>query len=213
MNKIGTSRYPRSGFTMLEMVMVIVVIGILASLALPRFSRDRTLEASRNILEAIRYTQHLALMDDKIDIDDSNWQRKLWKISFVVSGDRSYYTISSDRDEDGLVDKNETAPDPVNGKYMYHLNTNPVAADESENVLIGKKYGVVNIDFKGGCANIHHIAFDRMGRPFVRIGSASNDYAKYMTGDCIIVFGVSGAKDFNITITKETGYAYRTIAN
>jgi len=195
-------------FTMIEMVMVIVVVAILAVFAIPRFSRDRTQEASRNILEAIRYTQHLALMDDKTDIADPNWQRKLWKISFVVDGENSYYTISSDSDEDGKVDKKETALDPVSGKYMYHLNTNPPAENESENVLIGKKYGVKNIVFEGGCAEVKHIAFDKMGRPFVKIGQAANDYATYMTSDCNISFELSGADGFNITVSKETGYAF-----
>ena len=62
-------------FTMLELVFVIVVLGILAALALPRMDRDLRQEAKDNILSAIRYTQHLALMDNKTNPLDANWQR------------------------------------------------------------------------------------------------------------------------------------------
>ncbi len=202
-----------SGFTMLEMTMAIVVIGILASMALPRLDRDRTQEASQNILNAIRYTQHLALMDNKMDPTDSEWQKKLWKISFGhysdTFGDKWYYTISADIDKDGSVDKNECAIDPANGKYFYHVNTegNNIDSDESPQVMLGKNYGVSNIEFSGGCSNVQHIAFDNIGRPFVGIGGATNDYSKYMTDDCTIAVTISGAEDFNITISKETGYA------
>jgi len=55
----------KSAFTMIELILVIVVLGILAALAMPRVDRDSRQEAADNILSAIRYTQHLALMDNK----------------------------------------------------------------------------------------------------------------------------------------------------
>jgi len=204
-------RRNRSGFTMIEVVMVITIIGILATLALPRMSRDLRQEAIDNILSAVRYTQHLALVDDKTDPADSEWQKKLWKITFTINGTNSYYTISSDSDKDGVVDKLETAMDPANGTYMYHLNTNPTAADESTNILIGKNYGINGITFSGGCpSNVHHIGFDRLGRPHVSIGSAANDYRSYMTSDCNITFSFakSGIDPFSLIVTKETGFSY-----
>lgn len=52
-------------FTMIELVFVIVVLGILSALAMPRIDRDLRQEAKDNILSSIRYTQHLALIDEK----------------------------------------------------------------------------------------------------------------------------------------------------
>jgi len=46
-----------SAFTMIELVLVIVVLGILAALAMPRLERDLRQEAKDNLLSAIRYTQ------------------------------------------------------------------------------------------------------------------------------------------------------------
>lgn len=201
----------RPAFTMLELVFVIVVLGILASLAMPRLERDLRQEAKDNLLSAIQYTQHLALIDDKTNPVDANWQTMLWKISFSTSGNNlaNFYTISSDDDQDGSVDKNETAIDPQNGKYMYNLGGDTdIDSDESPNIFIGKKYGVNSMTFTGGCANAQHVAFDHLGRPHNGIGGATNDYSTYMTQDCTIEFGFvdTSITPLNVTIATETGY-------
>ena len=55
----------RLAFTMLELVFVIVVIGILAALAMPNLSTSPLQQAAEEIAGHIRYTQHLAMMEDK----------------------------------------------------------------------------------------------------------------------------------------------------
>jgi len=207
----------RPAFTMIELVFVIVVLGILAALALPRLERDLRQEAKDNLLSAIRYTQHLALIDDKTNPTDTtdpaypNWQRKLWKITFSTSADNlaNFYTISSDLNGNGAVSKNETAIDPANGKYMYNLGSDTtIDEDESPNIFIGKTYGINSMNFSGGCAGAQHIAFDHLGRPHNGIGTATNDYGTYMASDCNIVMGFADGsiKDLNISIATETGY-------
>ncbi|WP_309498822.1 prepilin-type N-terminal cleavage/methylation domain-containing protein [Sulfurovum sp.] len=202
-------------FTMIELVFVIVVLGILAALALPRMERDLRQEAADNILSAIRYTQHLALNDDKTDPFVTNWQQKLWMIKFT-GGSNAYYTISSDIDISGSVNKAESAIDPANGKYMYNSSGSfsSIGSDESPNIFLGNKYGIDSISMSGGCSS-QHIAFDHLGRPFnglktTSLGTlATNDYSKYMPSDCNIVFGfVDGSNDLIIRITKETGHAF-----
>ena len=168
-------------FTMIELIFVIVVLGILAALALPRLDRDLRQEAKDNILSAIRYTQHLALNDNKTDPFDSTWQSKLWNISFSNVD----YNITSN----GIP-----AVDPTNGKALDSTG-NP-------EVNLGKKYSVNSIS---GCGNL--IAFDHLGRPFTSLTS-TNDYSDYMTSDCNITvnFSQSGITPLIFTIRKETGF-------
>ena len=199
-------------FTMIELVFVIVVLGILASLALPRLDRDLRQEAKDNLLSAIRYTQHLALMDNKTDPTDTNWQKKLWQIRFSTSADNlaNFYTVSSDAAPyNGAVSKDEAAIDPINGKYMYNAGGDTtIDADESPNIFIGKKYGINSMSFSGGCSSAQHIAFDNLGRPHNGLGSATNNYSQYMDSNCTIIMGFADTTltDLNITIATETGY-------
>ena len=214
MNSALSVEKQRNAFTMIELVLVIVVLGILSALAIPRMERDLRQEAADNILSAIRYTQHLALIDDKTDPFDTDWQKELWKISFSTStvGNKAFfYTISSDSNHNGSVSEDETAIDPANGKYYFNTNGNPtINASESPNIFIGRKYGIKKMKFTGGCSDPHHIAFDHLGRPFNGIGGASNDFAAYMKRDCTITleFISDGIDPLTIIIKKETGYAY-----
>ena len=202
-------------FTMIELVFVIVVLGILAVLSLPGLDRDLREEAADNILSAIRYTQHLALNDNKTDPFDPNWQQKLWMIRFT-GGSNAYYTISSDIDNSGSVNKTECAIDPVNGKYMFNSSGSfsSIDKDESPNIFLGHKYGINSITASGSCS-AQHIAFDHLGRTFNGLKTtssgtlATNDYTKYMKNDCNMTFRFSGGEEpLSIIITKETGYVY-----
>ena len=207
------SKKQRKAFTLIELLLVMIVAGILASLAIPRLERDRSQEASDNVLSAIRYTRLKAVTDDKTDPRYGNWQRSFWMIRFTVSNDPEgiYYIIASDANRSGSITKNEAAVDPGNGKYFFNSSGSFTAraADESPNAFIGHKYGITNIGFSGGCnGNYHHIAFDRLGRPYVGITSASNKYSKYMKQDCNITFSLDNGKSFSIIVEKQTGHSY-----
>ena len=201
-----------SAFTMIELLFVIVVIGILASLAIPRMDRDIRQEAADNILSSIRYTQHMALTDNKTDPFDGNWQKEFWQIRFSTTTTTNYifYLIGSDTSHAGGIGKAESAIDPANGKYLYHLNTEPeLLSDESSNLLIGKLYDVTSINGAGGCTDIQYIGFDQLGRPHTTF-STNNvpNYKSYINSDCNLTFNSASFDAFTIIISKETGYAY-----
>ena len=189
----------RMAFTMIELVLVIVVLGILAALAMPRLDRDLQQEAADTILSNIRYTQHLALTDDKHRFNDPTWQRDFWKISFAADG--SNFSISSGTN---------FALDPSNGLLMDGT------ASGSKNTQLSKKFGVTAFTASGICAGINVIGFDHLGRPHNNFSASSMpNYASYYippntngNDPCILTFTMSNGPALVIDIKPETGYAY-----
>ena len=178
-------------FSMLELVFVIVVIAILASLAIPRMERDYRSEARRNIVSALRYTQHMALIDDVRDPFDSSWQSKMWHISFAADG--SNYTISSN---------GSFAVDTTDGKLVDGTATG------TPHARLGKKYGISGVSRSGGCTGTL-VAFDTLGRPHGSLPNAGTapNYASYMSSDCVLTFSFTQTdiSDLVVTIAQETG--------
>lgn len=195
----------RKAFTMLEAIMVIVVMGIIAAVAIPRLENDTTQEASDQILSDIRYAQHLALTDDVTNPANANWQRAFWSIRFQNQGGRWLYTIGSDKNLGGNIDKNEAAIDPLSGLPLYGNNTADDAS-VSPHIKIFKK-SITNIAFEG-CGQT--IGFDRLGRPHSGFNDLSSpDYSSRLAGVCTITFTHPNG-NFTIQINPETGYAFRT---
>ena len=205
----------QNAFTMIELVLAIIVLGILASMAIPRLERDTRQEAKSTIVSALRYTKNLALSDDKTDPRDLNWQKELWQLRFARSSTNNwFFTISSDNNHGGNVDKTETFVDPLSGKYMYHLAGDSTLdeTDESPNIFLTKRFGVDSIVFSGdaNCATKQHIAFDNLGRPHSSLGVATTThlFSSYLQTNCNIIVGFSDPdiSDINITIQAETGH-------
>ncbi len=211
----------KKAFTLLELVMVIVVLGILAAMALPRLDRDLTQDAQTNILSAIRYTQHLALLDDRHKFNKPKWEQRYWRIYFGTCEEKIFYAIGSDGDmedaSNARVDSDEAAIDPANGKLFWaHDGTSCISgtlkkSQLSPNIFIGKHYGITSVTAQGGCSNARHIAFDHLGRP--HHGTGFSEASKpvhdgYVSTECRFVFTLENGSSFMIRVEPETGYAY-----
>ena len=182
---------PRTpAFTMLELVFVIVVIGIISVVALPRMSDNNLRTAADQVVSHIRYTQHLAMQDDKFDSNDAEWFKGRWVIRFyenlsftnatcpAESFDNVWaYTIFADKPGyTGNPNLSEMARNPQNlNQFLSGGYNNTLCVDNKNNsannqsmpeLRLGLKYAITDITFGGGCrSNVRYINFDYLGRP------------------------------------------------
>lgn len=203
----------KKAFTMMELIFVIVVIGILAAVVIPRTGSNKLHEAAIQVVSHIRYTQHLAMVDDKFDTTSSNWYRARWQIYFKHDSDGSgnvVYTIYSNKDLDDMTtsvnpDADEIAKSPLDRK---NLTGDSLYTDRTENMNISKKYGIAiaNMDtmMSNGCNQARRIFFDHLGRPLLESNTAA--YQTLLTNQCRI--RLTNSEGFlDIAIEPETGYA------
>ena len=210
----------RKAFTMIELVFVIVVVGILAAMALPRLNRDLKQEAADHILSQIRYTQHMAINDNKHSYKDSTWQRRFWTIAFSTCDDgKAFYRVGSDTDGSGggagKFEKNEAMTDPYNGKPLWSEDNGDCDDPSvSENIKIGKKYGITVDNGVASGSGINgcdakYIGFDHLGRPHIKFGTSNiPDYSTYMDRTCTFTYTLKNGESFQITILPESGFAF-----
>lgn len=175
---------------MLELVFVIVVAGILAAALIPRMDRDTLYEASEQLLRDIKYTQHMAMMDNVYQDDVEHWFYERWKIQIT---DEGAYTISKGDSDGNLADTDVTAQDP--------LTRNAINGTEDYN--LEDKYGVAYDDGDAGT-----LYFDHMGRPYWTTGTTNPTRAtsNLLTADLEFEL-TEGGDTATITIRPETGYA------
>jgi Tfp pilus assembly protein FimT len=200
----------RHAFTMVELIFIIIVIGILAAVMIPSSQNNRLREAADQISSHIRYTQHLAMMDDKFNPADSNWYKKRWQIFFEQEGDDWIYTIYSDDNTDGNVNEIEIARNPQNPSSRL---TGKATMNAASDINLGRKYGIGrnkdSIRFVNCDNNNKRIVFDYLGRPMQ--GNTTDYTMPYqnthlITNLCTITIENSAGQTVNITIQPETGF-------
>jgi len=176
----------KRAFTLIELVIVIVVVGILAAAIIPRTRTNPVSEAAIDLLSKIRYTQHLAIVDDKYDSTNTTWFKNRWQIAFSANR----YSIISDNNN------------------TYALDTLDRVTEIKDVELQGLNAISLSNDCHGSI-----ISFDYLGRPLV--GSLSATTASYtssgsagqlLTNTCSIKL-TDGSETAFIDIAPETGYA------
>lgn len=210
----------KKAFTMIELIFVIVVMGILAATILPSTRTNPLQEAAIQIVSHIRYTQHLAMVDDKFDASDANWYKQRWQLVFSKSdftGNVPAYTIFSDiaGESTGDAQESEIALNPENiNQIMTGGYGNAQAIDYKhvnfkgmKRLNLGNSYGVENIDLDEGCSGAR-IVFDYLGRPMK--GDLSGNASAYeddnlIQSQCRITL-TSSTDILVIAIEPETGF-------
>ncbi len=216
----------KKAFTMLELVFVIVVVGIMAYVAVSSFSRNPLREAADQLVSHIRYTQHLAMMDDKFDLNDATWYRKRWQIRFSTAGGVQSYAIMSDINSDGNPNASvggiiEVAKDPLNPiQYLIGTPTTSFFNNEKKEFMNQKldlttTYGVTQIAVAGGGtgSTADRILFDPVGRPYRGDTNAGNAGVIASSVDRVVTTPITitlrdGTTNVIIAIEPETGYTH-----
>ncbi|BDY13839.1 pilus assembly FimT family protein [Hydrogenimonas cancrithermarum] len=202
----------KNAFTILELIAVIVIVAILSIVMIPRFSDSKLREAADQIISHIRYTQHLAMIDDRYDPQKNEWYKERWQIGFwQCTGSYDwYYVVGHDLDHGGGIGNSEAAINPSDNKHLFTSNSCNLSNDQSGEILITKKFGINNVILSSSCGNNKHIAFDNLGRPY-KSTLGSNIY-DLVNNTCRIHF-IADDGDFYISIEPETGYVHLSSIN
>jgi Tfp pilus assembly protein FimT len=195
----------RTAFSMLELIFVIIVIGLLAVLSIPNFNRDPVSEAAEQLANHIRYTQHLAMVDDRFDPATPEWYSQMWTLRINQNGGNWIYEVFSDKSNDGAPALAEEAVDPQTG---LRLGNNGVGITN-----LTSNYDITSITTSGGNAlNTSgagiRLTFDSQGRPYRGTPwAAGQDFrTNLMTSDMNITLTGSDSHTAIITVREQTGY-------
>lgn len=225
----------KKAFTLVELVLVMIVLGILAFALWPTKQPTQALEAARQIVAHIRYTQHLALNDDKFathtDTDGTkqniakDWYKRLWRITFSdTQADTKcksggwryavYQNISNNLSDSGQPNgAKEAARNPAQAGKVLSACYSGLVTNTSDELNLRQTYKIENIDFSefadGG---IQGIIFDELGRAYPRgdFKQAYDNSKKFKLGNNSYGRIKLIAKDgstADILVFSETGYA------
>ena len=227
MKKTSKKYSSQNAFTLLELVFVIVVIGILAAVVIPNARTNPVQEAAIQLVNHIRYTQHLAMVDDRYDSGDPKWYMGFWQIRFTTGNNSSEqeiaYVVYSDTSHTEHPEISEIAKDPLTGLSIDGgvVNNDYGDSDLLPEANLGKAYGIKGISFSSSCSyrSSKRVTFDYLGRPIKGAISSPNSSdtlikaLRYMTDTCEITIcseeECETAADKNkaiILIESETGY-------
>lgn len=218
----------KKAFTMIELVFVIVIVGILSVMIAPSFGGNNLRQAADQVVSHIRYTQHLAMMDNKFDTTDPEWFKGRWQIIFVKNDDTGKqwtYTVFSDwkgshtgsPNKATSTSRSEYAYNPIDTtKYLTcgDSGTNIIKYGDSEasnDLCLQDSYGIDNIVITGGggtTSNSYRIVFDNLGRPYKGNSRYFNDSTHRLAETRITIELFSGINNIKIAIEPETGYTH-----
>jgi len=211
----------KRAFTLLELVIVIIILSILSFSIASKTNKSNLYNAANQVLFHIRYTQHLAFIDNVFSPNDKEWFKKRWQIQFhsKVGNIKWSYTIYKDISLSGNANsKKELAKNPMNRNKLLSGGFHSLAINDDDftkSMRLGNYYGIEDIVFKGQCGRYRskRISFNYDGSPYYgNLKNAKDQFDKRLTEQCQIQLCLKECKFADekvvIVIEPETGFAY-----
>jgi hypothetical protein len=213
----------KRAFTLLELIIIIIIISILSFSVIQKTDNRGLYYAANQVLFHIRYTQHLALIDNVFDPNDPDWFKKRWQIQFhsTVSGYNLTWTYSVYKDTSLSGNENskkELAKNPMNRDKLLSGGFYSYTADDEDftkSMVLGNSFGIKDILFEGECGKYRskRLAFNYDGAPYYgNLLNVDDQYEKRMTEVCKIHICLEDCettdKKVIIAVEPETGFAH-----
>lgn len=204
----------KKSFSLIELIFIITVISIVSLQFFPKNFHSSLNQAANKLIIHLKNTKYQAMLDNKFDHEDEFWFRKRWTMKFqkcskTIGG--LYYVIYSDTNKGGHVNKEETLKDPLSQKWLYSNYDCNASFDESEDILLTKEYGVVDVNVScNNTSTIGQISFGHDGRVYTKLGSNSTDtYKNELKEKCYITLYDNKQNNVSIIIEPNTGFIYK----
>jgi prepilin-type N-terminal cleavage/methylation domain-containing protein len=180
----------KSAFTLIELIIIIVVVGILSAAVYPRMERDALREAAEQVARHIKYAQHLAMVDDVFNDQNTSWFKNRWAINLCST----QYSLTR-------VNGTQTAIDP-----FFKLAIDGTTNDSFD---LASEYGVATMQ-ASPTSTVCKIAFDNQGRPYALTDTEipANPTANLLQNNDINITLSDGDRNMVITVTEQSGYTF-----
>ncbi|WP_291953042.1 Tfp pilus assembly protein FimT/FimU [Campylobacter sp.] len=218
-------------FTLLELILVCIILSLIFSMAYFYVKPDYLRLGAEQILNDIKYTKHLALMQNDFRVKDFNiakreWFKAKWQLYFIKSqsatNNEQTYTIFLDKNGDGnanlgknMINKDkEIAIDLLNPNLLMNSGQSGVItqanAKTNSKYNIEQSYGISKVLFEGSCKGSTRLIFDDFARLYSPLKNSLRTYDKLLNfkNDCIIKLSNKKEKHICILINPQTSYAY-----
>lgn len=213
----------KRGFTLIELVLVLVIAGILSSIAISKINSNSLLTAARSLSQDIYILRHLALNYDVYDYT-SDYDNSYWQIYFhcVANEKTSYnkykcnhkelgYSIFSDKlgSNTSNPDMNELASDLLDNTKLIGTRFAGISIDDeklSKRTNLTKSFGVQNIELfyqsKNKIRKANRLMMNELGEIFVSTYSSKTKSYNLIKSPNYVIRLSNGSENICIIINS-----------
>jgi type II secretory pathway pseudopilin PulG len=198
----------KKAFSLLELVLVVVLIGFLYTLFIPKKQENRLQELTNRVSLYLSYIRYKALIDDKY-LNDDLWHKKRWTMKFFrCQNEGIYFSIYSDENGKGHPNQDESLKDPLTNKYIYSSNYCEENNENSKYTLLTKSFDIDKVNIScNDTDSLGQISFGNDGRVYSKLSNFSNEAYEYeITTPCYIKFTSKNQETKEIKIYPKTAF-------